>query len=61
MFEQVLLTASNAAIGGPGTAAAMVTSRKWPALVRPALIIGAFGYSIGTGFGVSVGHLLRTL
>lgn len=56
---QALLTASNAAIGGPGTAVAMATSRNWPTMIRPALVLGAFGYSIGTPIGITLAHLLQ--
>lgn len=41
---QAVLTASNAAIGGPGTAAAMASSRGWTAQVTPAMLVGTLGY-----------------
>lgn len=58
-FFQAVLTASNAAIGGPGTAAAMAITRQWRSQVNAALLIGSLGYVIGTPIGIAVGHLLR--
>lgn len=56
---QALLTASNAAIGGPATAAAMCTSRGWPKMVTPALLVGTLGYAIGTPIGMLVACILK--
>ncbi|KAG6553392.1 hypothetical protein Mapa_005127 [Marchantia paleacea] len=57
-----ILIASNANIGGPGTAAAMANSRSWPGLVRPALLVGTLGYTIGTAIGVLLGvHALQPM
>ncbi|CAK9865688.1 unnamed protein product [Sphagnum jensenii] len=50
-----LLVASNANIGGPATAAAMASARRWPEMVRPALLVGTLGYTIGTAVGCTVG------
>lgn len=58
---QVVLTASNANIGGPATAAAMAASRGWPHMVRPAMLTGSFGYAVGTAFGCAVSQCLRIL
>lgn len=59
---RMVLVASNANIGGPGTAAAMASCRGWRSLVKPALLVGTLGYTIGTGVGCLVGvHLLRRL
>ena len=54
-----LIIASNANMGGPTTAAAMAASRKWNALVLPAILCGTFGYAIATFIGVGVGYWLR--
>jgi uncharacterized membrane protein len=51
----MLLVASNANIGGPATAAAMASARRWPEMVRPALLVGTLGYTIGTAVGCTVG------
>ena len=37
----------------------MAGARQWTREIRPALIVGALGYSIGTGIGISVGHFLH--
>lgn len=59
---RMVLVASNANIGGPGTAAAMASCRGWKSLVKPALLVGTLGYTIGTGVGCLLGlHLLRHL
>lgn len=49
-----LLLAMNATLGGPATAAAMAISAGWPRLVLPGLLIGLWGYVIGTPIGVMV-------
>ena len=56
---RALVVAANAAVGGPGTAAAFATARGWRALVRPALVAGSIGYGVGTAVGVGVVGLLR--
>ncbi|KAL3135658.1 hypothetical protein ABBQ38_006137 [Trebouxia sp. C0009 RCD-2024] len=58
---QVVLTASNANIGGPATAAAMAAARGWPHMVRPAMLTGSFGYAVGTAIGCAVSQWLRVL
>jgi uncharacterized membrane protein len=50
--------ASNANVGGPTTAAAMASNKKWKELVLPALLTGIFGYAIATGLGVLVSKIL---
>jgi uncharacterized membrane protein len=57
-LEDVVL-AVNASIGGPPTAAAMAIALGWSKLVLPALLIGIWGYTIGTAVGLAVGELLR--
>jgi uncharacterized membrane protein len=54
-----LLLSVNATIGGPPTAAAMAIARGWPKLVLPALLIGIWGYVIGTFLGIVVTETLR--
>ena len=48
----------NATLGGPPTAAAMAIAKGWPKLVVPALLVGIWGYVIGTFLGVFVGESL---
>lgn len=49
-----LLLAMNATLGGPPTAAAMAASAGWSRLVLPGLLIGLWGYIIGTPLGILV-------
>jgi uncharacterized membrane protein len=48
-----VLVASNAAIGGPATAAAFAGQQNHPELVVPATFWGVFGYAIGTTIGIA--------
>jgi hypothetical protein len=50
--------ASNANIGGPTTAAGMAISQGWYRLVGPCMLVGTFGYVIGTYLGIIVGSML---
>lgn len=49
---------SNANIGGPTTAAGMAISQGWSKLVGPVMLVGTFGYVIGTYAGIVVGGVL---
>lgn len=55
--EEIIL-ASNANIGGPTTATAMAISKGWNDLVAPIMLVGTFGYVIGTYAGIMVGNIL---
>ena len=44
----MLLVASNAAVGGPSTAATFAESLRLAQLVVPAAVCGTLGYAIGT-------------
>ncbi len=55
--EEIVL-ASNANIGGPTTAAAMAISKVWNDLVAPIMLVGTFGYVIGTYSGIILGNFL---
>lgn len=52
------ILASNANIRGPTTAAGMAISQGWSKLVGPVMLVGTFGYVIGTYLGVLVGGFL---
>ena len=52
------ILASNANIGGPTTAAGMAISQGWSQLVGPIMLVGTFGYVIGTYLGVVIGGIL---
>lgn len=53
------LVAANAAVGGPGTAAAMAAARGWHDLVEPGVLAGTLGYAVGTAAGIAVSGVLR--
>jgi len=53
-----LLLCVNATLGGPASAAAMSIAKGWPRLVLPALLVGIWGYVIGTALGLFTYHLL---
>ena len=57
-MSQAVLTASNAAIGGPTTSAAMASARGWTRMVQPAILTGTLGYAVGSGIGYGMGQLL---
>ena len=56
-----IAVASQAAIGGPSSAIAVAAAREWPALLLPGVIVGLFGYAIGTYLGLGVAYLMRAL
>ena len=60
VMGQAVLTASNAAIGGPTTSAAMASARGWTSMVQPAILTGTLGYAVGSGVGYGIGQLLLT-
>jgi uncharacterized membrane protein len=53
-----LLLASNAAVGGPTTAAAMATAKGWDRLILPALLIGILGYAVATALSLAMVPIL---
>lgn len=55
---KLLLLASNANIGGPTTACGMATAKGWGSLVVPGILVGIFGVSLATLFGISFGLLV---
>lgn len=59
-FREIVL-ASNANVGGPSTASAMATSKRWKALILPALLTGIFGYAIATAIGLLVFKILSIM
>lgn len=58
---QDILLGSNAAIGGPSTAAALAETKQWPSKVVPASIVGNFGNAIGSFVGLGMGYLLMRI
>jgi uncharacterized membrane protein len=57
-LEELLLSV-NATLGGAPSAAAMAISKGWTGLVLPGLLVGIWGYVIGTFLGVLTGQILR--
>lgn len=53
-----LMIASNASLGGPSTAAAMAVAKGYNSLIIPAILVGLFGYIIGTPLGLMVYNIL---
>ena len=53
--------AVNASLGGPPSAAAMAVSMGWSKLVLPGLLVGLWGYTIGTAIGLTVAEIVRTM
>ncbi len=49
-----VMIASNACILGPATAAALAAGKGWQPLVAPGILVGMFGYAIGTFIGVAL-------
>ena len=52
------IVASGAALVGPAVTAAIAISQGWRSLVTPAIMVGVFGYVIGTFVGVAVAKFL---
>ncbi len=53
--------ASQAAIGGPGSALALAMAMKWDRLVTPGVIVGIFGYALGNYLGFVCAYMVRAL
>ncbi len=53
-----LVVCVSATLGGPPTAVAMAIAKGWSDLVVPAVLVGIWGYVIGTFLGVLLGELL---
>jgi uncharacterized membrane protein len=53
-----VMIASNACILGPAPAAALAASKGWQPLIAPGILVGMFGYAIGTFIGVAIAALL---
>jgi len=54
-----IVIASNAAIGGPLTVAAMTSARRWHHLVIPAVLYGTIGYAIANYIALWLGNWLK--
>lgn len=56
-----LLTASQATIGGPATAAALAEANNWPHLVIPGVLMGILGYATANYMGFVIAFLMKAL
>lgn len=57
----VVSVASQAAIGGPGSALALGMAMKWHQLVAPGVIVGIFGYALGNYLGFFCAYVVRSV
>ncbi|MDE0806076.1 MAG: DUF819 family protein [Longimicrobiales bacterium] len=57
----IVTIASQAAVGGPGSALAISLAMKWGKLIAPGVIVGIFGYALGTYLGVLCANVVRVL
>ena len=48
-------------MGGPASALALAVAREWPGLVLPGIIMGLFGYAVGTYAGFAIAYLVRAV
>lgn len=53
--------ASQAAVGGPGSALALSMAMGWHRLVTPGIIVGIFGYALGNYLGFGCAYLVASL
>lgn len=53
-----LTVSSNANLGGPSSAAAMAVAKGYDNLIIPAILVGLYGYMIGTPLGLVITDLL---
>ena len=56
-----LLVSVNATLGGPPSAAAMAIAKGWSGLVLPGLLVGIWGYIIGTSLGILMAEMLMRI
>ncbi len=56
-----LILSVNATLGGAPSAAAMAISRGWSGLVLPGLLVGIWGYVVGTPIGIAMVEFLRRI
>ena len=58
---ETVTIASQATVGGPGSALALAMSMQWTSLATPGIIVGIFGYAIGNYVGFACAYLTRAL
>ena len=57
----IVTIASQAAIGGPGSALAISLAMRWGKLVAPGVIVGIFGYAVGNYLGTVCAYAVRAM
>jgi len=53
-----LITASNACILGPATAAGLAGTKGWKSLVTPGILVGILGYALANFIGIGLANFL---
>ncbi len=53
-----VITASNACVLGPTTAAGLAASKGWNDLITPGILVGVFGYAIANFIGIALWGIL---
>ncbi len=56
-----LCVASQASVGGPGSALAVAVAGGWRSLILPGILVGLLGYALGTYAGMGIAGALRGL
>lgn len=56
-----VLIASNANVGGPGTASAMAAAKGWKCLIQPAILTGSVGYIIANPIALALHKVMLTM
>ena len=56
--RSILCISSNAAIGGPATAAALCAGKGWDGATAPAVAVGTIGYALATFLGLATARVL---
>jgi len=54
-----LCVASQASVGGPGSALAVAVAGGWRSLILPGILVGLLGYALGTYAGMGIAEALR--
>ena len=53
-----IITASNACVLGPTTAAGLAASKGWGELITPSILVGVFGYAIANFVGLAMWNFI---
>lgn len=56
---EMLAVASQACVGGPSTALALASSKRWTPLITPAVLLGVLGYAVGNYVGIFMAHWIQ--